>query len=441
MLTFLLAIIVWTNFKSNSIKNIEDARIYRWNTYHKLFFAFVFAIYYIVIFEGGDTSAYWHTMGVLENLLFHSPSDFWEVITNEPTRERFYGNFSYETGYPLRFIYMEPESFFVAKALLPIRLITFDSYLATSFVLAFFMADASWKIYTLAKQVAIFNQELLMLFVLFLPSVAFWSSGLSKDTIVFISLMNIVYYLNQSLRSAFKLKNWLLLLFFTYLILFIRPFILYAMLVPLTLMLVIGLINKIKSFPLLKTVIKSVIIVSGIVGFILILRANINPIIETNQMLADAINIQQDFNQNKAVYGDQEGKRYSIGEIEVSAIGILKIIPASVFAGLYRPLLWEGLSPALFFNGLESMLFIFLTVWFFISKPGLRIKAIAQNEILMFSFVFILIIAFMTGFTSILFGVLVRLRAPLLPFFGLLLSIDWKLYLNKQLNETKSKHN
>jgi hypothetical protein len=31
--------------------------------------------------------------------------------------------------------------------------------------------------------------------------------------------------------------------------------------------------------------------------------------------------------------------------------------------------------------------------------------------------------AFMTGFTSVIFGVLVRLRAPLLPFFILLLTV------------------
>jgi hypothetical protein len=32
--------------------------------------------------------------------------------------------------------------------------------------------------------------------------------------------------------------------------------------------------------------------------------------------------------------------------------------------------------------------------------------------------------AFMTGFTSVIFGVLVRLRAPLLPFFIMLLTVQ-----------------
>jgi hypothetical protein len=32
----------------------------------------------------------------------------------------------------------------------------------------------------------------------------------------------------------------------------------------------------------------------------------------------------------------------------------------------------------------------------------------------------------MTGFTSVIFGILVRLRAPLLPFFLLLLTIEPK---------------
>ena len=49
---------------------------------------------------------------------------------------------------------------------------------------------------------------------------------------------------------------------------------------------------------------------------------------------------------------------------------------------------------------------------------------IRENEFLLFSFFFVLIFGFITGFSSVIFGVLVRLRAPLLPFLALLLVID-----------------
>jgi len=48
---------------------------------------------------------------------------------------------------------------------------------------------------------------------------------------------------------------------------------------------------------------------------------------------------------------------------------------------------------------------------------------IRGHEFLIFCLIFVLIIGFMTGMTSILYGVLVRLRAPLLPFLFVLLTI------------------
>ena len=56
-------------------------------------------------------------------------------------------------------------------------------------------------------------------------------------------------------------------------------------------------------------------------------------------------------------------------------------------------------------------------------KTLLKVGCSFWNEF-WFSFFFILIFGFITGFSSIIFGVLVRLRAPLLPFLALLLVID-----------------
>jgi hypothetical protein len=64
-----------------------------------------------------------------------------------------------------------------------------------------------------------------------------------------------------------------------------------------------------------------------------------------------------------------------------------------------------------------------LTFQFFIGKRRQRIARIRDSDILTFSLYFVIIFAFITGFTSVIFGVLVRLRAPLLPFFLLLLTV------------------
>jgi uncharacterized membrane protein YfcA len=101
-------------------------------------------------------------------------------------------------------------------------------------------------------------------------------------------------------------------------------------------------------------------------------------------------------------------------------------MPLSIFTGIYRPFPWEALSPGLLINGVECLLLVYLTFRFVFNKAGKRIARIRNSDILTYSLYFVLIFAFMTGFTSVIFGVLVRLRAPLLPFFLLILTIQPK---------------
>jgi hypothetical protein len=46
-----------------------------------------------------------------------------------------------------------------------------------------------------------------------------------------------------------------------------------------------------------------------------------------------------------------------------------------------------------------------------------------KSEFAIYMLTFVLLTAFMAGYTSILFGVLVRIRALVLPFFFLLLTL------------------
>lgn len=441
-LIFLLIVLGLMQLKSNSISLIDkkEARLYRLNVYYKLLLAFVFTIYYLVIFQGGDTYAYWKTMEAMQNLMFTNFDKFWDLVTTAPTMEKFLGYFNYRTGYPMRFIYIEEESFFVTKLFFIFRLITFGSYLATTFIVSFIAANASWKIYELVREFDFLNKKLVIIFVLFLPSVVFWASGISKDTVVLVSIFYLIWCIYNLLRpgliSGGKIKYFLILLFFGFIIYKTRPFILHAMIIPLLLMYVTGLINKIKTFSILRLMIK-LVVYTGIIGVFIysLIYISADELLKSSSSVSEAMVIQQDFSQNTATYGEEEGKRYSLGEIEFSPKGIIKAIPESLLAGIYRPFIWEALRPSLFLNGLESVLFLALSFWFIIKHPRLRMRAIGRNEILIFSVGFVLVIAFMAGFTSILFGVLVRIRAPLLPFFGLLLSIDWRKCQSIEENE------
>lgn len=145
--------------------------------------------------------------------------------------------------------------------------------------------------------------------------------------------------------------------------------------------------------------------------------------LEENSIFQEAAITQRDFATN-VTYGEN---KYSIGDIEYTPMGLLRASPLAIVAGIFRPFLWEALSPSLIFNGLESTLFIYL-IYLFISKDmKYKIRQIQHRELFLFALSFVLIMAFVTGLTSGLFGVLVRLRAPLLPFMIILLSIKPKV--------------
>jgi hypothetical protein len=135
--------------------------------------------------------------------------------------------------------------------------------------------------------------------------------------------------------------------------------------------------------------------------------------------LKEAEVTQQDF-MNNSTY---TGAKYNLGNVSYTPLGMLRAMPLSVFTGIYRPFPWEALSPGLILNGLESIIMFYLTFVFLTNNRGKRIARIRESDILTFSLYFVIIFAFMTGFTSVIFGVLVRLRAPLLPFFLMLLTV------------------
>jgi uncharacterized membrane protein YfcA len=84
-------------------------------------------------------------------------------------------------------------------------------------------------------------------------------------------------------------------------------------------------------------------------------------------------------------------------------------------------------------NGVESVVLLYFTFRFFVSrKIGQRIKRIRKHEFLIFAFFFAVILAYFAGFTSILFGVLVRFKAPVLPFLVILLT---SYYMEEHLDK------
>ena len=431
---WLIIFMVITFFVVNNNKDKPHYKYYSWNVYAKLFFALAYGVFYVVIYEGGDTVAYYDGAVTLNNLFFKSPELYLEELTSQADLLNYTTKYDISTGIPPLWIYREPEAWMISRIMSLFSFFTLKSYWAMTLIMAYITSIASWKLFELVRTFQLNNERLLAFGVLLLPSVNFWCSGVSKDTVVFIAALFLVYHAFHIISAELKAGFWnyAVAILSALIISQIRSFILVAILLPMLFALATRLIKFLGGGNMFVIVFRTVLIVGGFIylGSNLI-ATNEAEFLAQNSYLQEAAVIQRDFEHNK-IYGE---KKYSIGEIEYTPIGLLRAAPLAILAGLYRPYIWESLSPTLLMNGVESILFLYFTWLLFRRDFFKKWRLIRTHEFLVFCLIFVLVIAFMTGLTSGLYGVLVRLRAPLLPFLFCMVTIDIKGI--RLLNEKK----
>ena len=416
--------VVFFFFRSINNSHLPHYRYYLPNFFVKVCFAVAFAVTYIVYYKGGDTIAYYSGAVTLDNLLIKSPALYLDQILSTPTYNNWF-HFDHNTGYPPGWIYREPEGYFVCKIMSVLGLISFKSYLAMTLIVTLFTTGATWKLYEFVRSLNIVNDRYLAYAILFIPSVNFWCGGISKDSLIMISLIYVVIGIFNFILDNHKpsISSTLAMIVGMFVIYHIRSFILISVLVPALIAFSSKAIRYFGGSDTTVIIIRSLVLITGVVIMgSTILNTSESDFVESNSSIKEASIIQKDFVNNKA-YGT---KRYDLGNVEFSPIGLIQLAPIAILTGLYRPLIWEAGSPTLIMNGLESILFLFFTIRFLFSgRLREKMRLIRLNELLLFCFIFAVIIAFMTGLTSGLYGVLVRLRAPALPFFFLLLTLDF----------------
>lgn len=434
-LLFLIIFAMLGNSKKKKMLAIpgkEHYRYYLWNIWFKVFFALLYGAIYMFYYQGGDTMAYWQGAEKLNNLAWFDP---WNYLVELFSKSELGGNilrFTPETGYPPLWIYEDQGSFFISKIISLFMLIFGQSYVALTMIFGYITAISSWKIYELVLQYNITSSWLAAIAILFVPSVSFWCAGISKDTIVLVAVFLLLYHLfelvNKSAKNRLISLMWVIVT--TYILYNTRTFMLFAVLGPMFLALNVRILKRYQSSIILLNFLRIIILTISFGAFLLFLRSQGEALAKmTNGYLEQAELQQTDFQNNKS-YGEN---KYDLDITDFSPVGMLSKAPEAILTAFYRPGIWEARSPLLLISGLETSLFIYLTFLFlFRGKLGPKIRFIRFNEFLVFGFGFALILAFFAGFTSGLFGVLVRIKAPLLPFFLILVTTNPQIYNGKE---------
>ncbi|MDF3027781.1 MAG: hypothetical protein K0S23_2088 [Fluviicola sp.] len=403
------AFFVYQKNKSN-----PEFKYYYYHFYFKLFAGLGFGLVYILYYERhGDTVFYWQGAQKLNELFFDNPSAYFHELFSTPKRDIIPAYFK-NVGPPPIWIYNEPNSWFVCKIANFLSFFTFGSYLVLNLFFTIISSWISWRFFRYMNKMLEIKTSFIAIACLFVPSVAFWCSGIIKDTVALSSILVLTMSLFKLIRKDYNSLFWtfVAIIISSYFLISIRPFLILASYLPMFILFVFKL-NSQKPF-IVRSLTRFVGIGISIIALVLYFRSDAafgefsaNSVFETAEI------IQKDM-MNNAGY---TGKRYDLGITEFTNANLIKVIPAALNVSLFRPYIWEAENPFMLLNGIENFLILLLTLSLFRrNKHAIPLSIDLKNYIL-FSLVFVFILGYFVGLTSGLFGTLVRFKAPIIPFF------------------------
>lgn len=410
----LLVYLICAYIKKKMLPTHPEYRYFLWGLLAKIFGGAMFVAIYIFYYQGGDTTSYYECSLAYCNMFTTNFSDFLTVYLGGGTHE-IKSIFTNETGSPMMYMFGDDKTRMVIKILVPFMLLGFKSYFVTTLLISVFTYGGLWRLYMAFCRYFPQFKFHLAVGILFMPSVLFWGSGILKDS---FTLAATCYFIVATNAIITKVKgkhlNWFLLFLSGFIILSIKPYILIILLPGTLVWYFYSKIRRIEN-KYFRVIIVPFVYVFIIGGSFLVLTSMSDKLgkFAPSKALKTAAVIQQDLKQD--YYG---GNSFDIGEFDPTISGLsMKFFPA-VAAGLFRPFIWEARNPVMIISGIENLLILFLTIAVIVSiRRKVLFKFIAQNPIVLYSFLFSILFAFMIGVTTSNFGAMVRFKIPLIPLY------------------------
>jgi hypothetical protein len=398
--------------KYKKIKFNSEYKYYTKGLYVKLIGGLSLCLIYTVYYGGGDTVNYFRDAVCMARLLVTDPTGFIVVMTEGLSIENYF-YFNEGTGYPIYF--RDAQTFFVVRIASFFVILGAGSFIVSTMLFAYASYAGIWKLYQLFVMEFPELKKQMAIAILFIPSVFFWGSGIMKDT---ITLSAIGYY-SYSFYMLFIKRQHVLSSIFTifisaYLILMIKPYIIFALLPGSLIWFVnrqLGTINNSVIKFLMGPFMFSIAIGGGYL--LLINMGDLLGLYSVDKVLERAVITYKDLKSD--YYG---GNTFDIGEFEANVPSMLAKAPAAINVALFRPYIWEANNIVMILSGLEGLILLFLAIRMVVKLRLIGIfPMLVKNHLLTFSLIFSLFFAFSVGISTSNFGSLVRYRIPALPFF------------------------
>jgi len=411
---------------SKMIGENPEYKYYRKGLLFKIYAGLAFGLVYAFYYGGGDTMIYWMDAKILNSMVLTEPLCYLKILFGD-TRPMWFYCFDLTEYVPHHYL-RDQQAYTVSRLSAPFALLSIDSFFGCTILVAWFCFGGIWRLYTVfVEEYPALQKELAIAF-LFIPSVAFWGSGIMKDTYTLTAacwMTSSVYGLFLKRRDVFW--NLVYVVVSAYVMIVMKPYIFVALLPGTLIWVVFNRIQKIQN-QAVKVLSAPVIIMIGFVlgaGVFSQTAGQLEDYGSVDSILDKAVATQEDL--KREAY---EGNSFDIGVIDPSIVGMARMAPVAIFAGLFRPTLLDVKNPIMMISAVENtVLMLFLLYMLYSVGIFSFAKYVFMKPMILFSIVFAVFFAFAVGLTTSNFGSLVRYKIPSVPF---LLASLYMMRYNKE---------
>ncbi len=388
--------------------------------YHKQgFWVKVFACFAFTIFNAyispGDSTGLYHNEGVnIHNLILH---DFKNIDMLFSEGKNFDENLlrnPANAGY-----FKSPNNFLVTKIVAFLCFFTFSKYMVINLIFALVAFSGSWKLFLFFYEQYPKLHKKFAIAILFFPTFVFWSSGILKDSVCVAALGWVTYGLYEIFyRKKRIIKNSIIVLFFSYLLIVLKVYILISYVPFFILFIILKNVQNVNNIAL-KYFLAPALIFGSMWGFTKALNSYGE---ELGQYAVK--DLTKSVKQLNVAYENQAGSgsansNFSLGvEFDGSMSGLIKLAPLAMSATFFRPFLWESYKPSTMLSSIESLILMLFTLYVIFKAGFIKFfKLISSDPLIMYCFLFSCIFALFVGASTLNFGSLVRYKIPCMPFY------------------------
>jgi hypothetical protein len=362
-----------------------------------------------------DAFRFFDDAKIIHSALFEDTGAYLRMMfgfdTNNPRLEKYVVKmFNWDKEYNF-FMYNDNQTMLRFNAFC--LLFSFGNYHVHTIVMSLFSFIGSLYLYkTFFKYMP--DKKYLLLFTVFcIPSVALFSSGVLKEGIV-VGAIGFFLYGVLNLSTGYKKPGiWICLLTGGMLLMIMKIYII-ACFIPALLYLITSKWISTKQ-PWIYFLLFNCIFLLG-----LIVLSKIFPEKDVIYLLYKK---RDDFMNVAIQY--ESGSYFNIGNFVPTIGSFLLNIPLSLFTVLFRPFIWEANSWLVKMAAFENIFILFVIVLRFIFHQKI---ALPQRRIFYFLIAFVFYLYVLIGFTTSVFGALIRYKVPALA----LVIIACLLYMNTE---------